>query len=369
MFISKTHAEQIVKELHVIVGHDINIMDKTGIIIASSNPKRIGTLHNIAKNIIDLSLLEYLVQSYDVTDGVQEGINLPIHLDGVCEGVIGITGQINEVISLGKIVKKMTEIMLAALQTQEQENLLERSQNLYIEEVLFSSAPDWAELHARGKLLNLDFVVPRRIALLEYADLSKTSQSELQILRISKQYLRRFPHTFYTIINHRLLILLDAAIFERIFSILKTIKREIETEFKTTASIGISSIAGQIEDMRRCYSEAKIAVNVASQKNEICEYNNKSVDFIVKNIDRKVKQDFLNAIIPSISCTERKEMFEFLQTYFRFNGNIEEISDYMSMHPNTVRYKISRISKLTGLDLRIPKDLTALYIALQFELF
>ena len=79
MFISKTHAEQIVKELHVIVGHDINIMDKTGIIIASSNPKRIGTLHNIAKNIIDLSLLEYLVQSYDVTDGVQEGINLPIH--------------------------------------------------------------------------------------------------------------------------------------------------------------------------------------------------------------------------------------------------------------------------------------------------
>ena len=43
MFIFKTHAELIVKELHVIICHDVNIIDKNCIIIASSNPNRIGT--------------------------------------------------------------------------------------------------------------------------------------------------------------------------------------------------------------------------------------------------------------------------------------------------------------------------------------
>ncbi len=63
--LSTTVAREIVKQLSQVIEHHINIMDTEGIIISSTDPNRIGSLHGGAKKIIDEKLNELLIESDD----------------------------------------------------------------------------------------------------------------------------------------------------------------------------------------------------------------------------------------------------------------------------------------------------------------
>ena len=73
---------------------------------------RIGTFHAGAKKIIDEGLYGFYVSPQDSTDFMRTGVNLPITFLNKIVGVIGINGEYDQIISLGRVVKKMTEILI-----------------------------------------------------------------------------------------------------------------------------------------------------------------------------------------------------------------------------------------------------------------
>lgn len=158
----------LLEEIKETIGRDVNIMDRTGTILASTDPKRIGQLHTIAKEILEQQLPVLEVAAGEEGPGAQQGVNLPIYVDGNCEGVIGITGPPDAVRDFGTIVKKMTEIMLTTMRQQEQSLLVEQARSLFLEEWLFAQGLDWAAFAERGALLDIDIREPKRIAILEY---------------------------------------------------------------------------------------------------------------------------------------------------------------------------------------------------------
>lgn len=158
----------LLEEIKETIGRDVNIMDRTGTILASTDPKRIGQLHTIAKEILEQQLPVLEVAAGEEGPGAQQGVNLPIYVDGNCEGVIGITGPPDAVRDFGAIVKKMTEIMLTTMRQQEQSLLVEQARSLFLEEWLFAQDLDWAAFAERGALLDIDIREPKRIAILEY---------------------------------------------------------------------------------------------------------------------------------------------------------------------------------------------------------
>lgn len=158
----------MLEEIKETIGRDVNIMDRTGTILASTDPKRIGQLHTIAKEILEQQLPVLEVAAGEEGPGAQQGVNLPIYVGGNCEGVIGITGPPDAVRDFGAIVKKMTEIMLTTMRQQEQSLLVEQARSLFLEEWLFAQDLDWAAFAERGALLDIDIREPKRIAILEY---------------------------------------------------------------------------------------------------------------------------------------------------------------------------------------------------------
>lgn len=158
----------LLEEIKETIGRDVNIMDRTGTILASTDPKRIGQLHTIAKEILEQQLPVLEVAAGEEGPGAQQGVNLPIYVGGNCEGVIGITGPPDAVRDFGAIVKKMTEIMLTTMRQQEQSLLVEQARSLFLEEWLFAQDLDWAAFTERGALLDIDIREPKRIAILEY---------------------------------------------------------------------------------------------------------------------------------------------------------------------------------------------------------
>ncbi|MFR9190725.1 MAG: sugar diacid recognition domain-containing protein, partial [Anaerotruncus massiliensis (ex Togo et al. 2019)] len=178
MDISKRNAMQIVNEISGIIGQHVNMMDADGTIIASTDPERMDTYHEGAARVIGEHLDELIIQSDDEYEGTRKGINLPILLDGEIAGVVGITGERDEVVKYGQIIKKMTEILLIENFDKEQKKIDDRIRTRFIDEWLYGDAISQGQAFIqRGARLGIDITLPRRVLVAEIENLRDYSDS------------------------------------------------------------------------------------------------------------------------------------------------------------------------------------------------
>lgn len=99
--------KELVSSISKEIGSNVNVMDQKGIIIASSSPERIGTTHEGAKKIMNGEVKEIAVSIEDAErmQGVKPGYNAPIILENNKIGVIGISGDPNQVEPIAKIAQ------------------------------------------------------------------------------------------------------------------------------------------------------------------------------------------------------------------------------------------------------------------------
>ena len=187
MHISKTSAKQIVNEISKLVKQNINLMDEKGCIIASCDKDRIGQFHEGAFKIITEKLDEYYITDELATETARKGLNLPLELDGEIVGVVGITGSYDEVINSGRLIKKMTEILLMEKRTSYHQLMDKRVRNAFLEEWLINSGyVNYRELEERGHALNIDINRPRRVIIASVEELDKYKETQEGQSKISK---------------------------------------------------------------------------------------------------------------------------------------------------------------------------------------
>lgn len=376
MYITQQDAQNIVNEMKACIHRDINIIDENGVILASTNPTRQGQLHQGALCMIRENLSSLIIWEDNLEDGVQQGINLPIVLDGRLEGVIGITGDPNVVSAFGDVIKRMTEIMLEHSRQWEQGKLIEQAKGLFVENWLFSDDPDWAELELRGQLLHLDMNAPYTIALLKLKapNLEKNARPEdllemrsSLILRMVQNHLKDDPNHFCTVIKNRIMVLLCRIDRNEAFSKINSICQNIESFYGIRIHAGISGETQTPVDIRRCYLEAKTAAAIAEQSaNERVKfYDQVSLEIVTQSIPYSIKQDLRKLVFSGCSPQEQEEFAKIIRLYFEHDGNIQKCAEKMFIHRNTFQYRMDTIQKKTGCNLRTPKEAMLLYLAIQ----
>ena len=107
--ISKELARRFIERVSKHTDYNINIMDENGIIIASRDPDRIGNYHEIAYRIVHGSedIMDTTGMRYP---GVLPGINMVIEMDRHREGVVGVTGDPDEIRPIAMIVKMALDV-------------------------------------------------------------------------------------------------------------------------------------------------------------------------------------------------------------------------------------------------------------------
>lgn len=375
MLLSQQDARHIVEEMKAAIHHDLNIMDKTGVILASTNPNRCGQLHTGALRVIQSHLPVLIIHQDNPADGVQQGINLPITMEGETIGVIGITGPPEEVSVFGEIIKRMTEVLVAGLRQQEQSDLLARARGLFMENWLFSSHPDLAELEVRGRLLGISISAPYTVALVQTAargssDCRRTEDlSEMQnslFLRTIQGHIGNNRQNFCTVIRNRIIVLLCRSSREEAFSIVSRICSDIQGFYPVSVRSGISSSSRNPMDIRRCYLEAQTASSIAVQSGQqIVFYDQVSLEFIVQSIPLSIRQDLRQIIFSSCSPEEQEEFTQIIRLYFQCGRNINACAKQSFVHRNTFQYRMDRLKKKLGYNLKIPKDSLLLFLASQ----
>lgn len=136
----------------------------------------------------------------------------------------------------------------------------------------------------------------------------------------------------------------------------KSISDTIGTEFYTKVAIGIGTAVDNIKDLARSYKEAQVALEVGkvfdTEKN-IISYENLGIGRLIYQLPTTLCEMFLQEVFKrgSLESLDR-ETLQTIQCFFENNLNVSETSRKLFVHRNTLVYRLEKIRKLTGLDLR-----------------
>ncbi len=130
----------------------------------------------------------------------------------------------------------------------------------------------------------------------------------------------------------------------------------LSTEFYTKVAIGISTVVENIKDLARAYKEAQVALEVGkvfeTEKN-IISYENLGIGRLIYQLPTTLCEMFLQEVFKkgSLESLDRETLMT-IQCFFENNLNVSETSRKLFVHRNTLVYRLDKIRKLTGLDLR-----------------
>jgi carbohydrate diacid regulator len=130
----------------------------------------------------------------------------------------------------------------------------------------------------------------------------------------------------------------------------------LSSEFYTHALVGIGTIVVGVKDLAKSFKEAQVALEVGkvfdTEKSIVC-YDNLGIARLVYQLPTTLCEMFLKEVFKkgSIESLDQETLFT-IQRFFENNLNVSETSRKLFVHRNTLVYRLEKIKKLTGLDLR-----------------
>ncbi len=134
------------------------------------------------------------------------------------------------------------------------------------------------------------------------------------------------------------------------------ILRTASTEYAAKLLIGISSVVGKLKDLAKAYKEARIALEVGKVfdiERPVMSYENLGIGRLIYQLPTTLCEIFLQEVFKkgSLESLDRETLMT-VQAFFENNLNVSETSRKLFVHRNTLVYRLEKIRKLTGLDLR-----------------
>ena len=130
----------------------------------------------------------------------------------------------------------------------------------------------------------------------------------------------------------------------------------VHNEHGLKALVGISSVVDNLKDLARAYKEARIAFEVGKVfdiEKPVISYENLGIGRLIYQLPTTLCEMFLSEVFNkgSLESLDRETLMT-VQSFFENNLNVSETSRKLFVHRNTLVYRLEKIRKLTGLDLR-----------------
>lgn len=361
MEITRELATDIVKEMKKIIGKDINYINKEGEIVASTDKKRIGTLHLGAKEVIKKHKV-VVIQRDEEYLGAKEGINLPVKFNDRIIGVIGVSGKKTEVEKFGQIIKKMTEILIKEAYLKEKEGLENEYEKILLEHLLL-------ERNIGQKSLIVSSIL-EEIALREKGEVISIKLENIKNINKGKKYFEiikkiiKVENGYLMSSNGIINVLVFNKDRDAIQNIIEKIKEDMSFYKDIDINFGVGRSKNEVEELKISYDESLTALEWSiKNKKTYFYYEDMKLEIILNNIDEMIKEKYIKQLFKNLDFSEIEEFKEIFIAYEKYNGSINEISKEIYIHKNTLQYRINKFRDKTGLDIRNYKDFAILKIA------
>ena len=404
MKITHKLAQNIVNKTMNILKKNINIMDEKGVIIGSGDKSRLNQFHEGAAQVIkEGEKLEIYSKDINHLVGAKPGINLPIEHNNKIIGVVGITGEPNEVSPFGEVIKMTVEMMLQQEFLLKEIQLEQQARGNFIHDLISGRMGNDPDLFiTRGQIVGYDILIPRVALVMDIYQFKKTAKQSLQTFKGLKEgeiHLQRLKNDVLKTIQgifvdtpqeiasytggDRFVVLKtinlkdsDEILRRKLFRMGKRIKNTISQQMKFKVTIGIGEYHEDIRGISKSFKEATQALDVGTKlegAGDIYHVDNLGVGKLLAEIKGESQQEFMEKTIYSTKNNKEKKINEFLletlQGFFDNNLSITQTAKALFIHRNTLLYRLERVKKITGLDPKKFDDAVQLRLALKMRIY
>jgi len=151
------------------------------------------------------------------------------------------------------------------------------------------------------------------------------------------------------------------------------IHEKLTLEPSVTAVIGIGTPAYHLRELAERYKEALIAIDIGrvfeTGKSIVC-YENLGISRLIYQLPTTLCEIFLSEIFKRspIESLDQETLFT-IYKFFENNLNVSETSRKLFVHRNTLVYRLEKIRKITGLDLRVFDHAIVFKVALMVKMY
>ena len=143
---------------------------------------------------------------------------------------------------------------------------------------------------------------------------------------------------------------------EDLEKIAQNLESTLKNELRIKTVIGIGTVAEHLRELADSYKEAQTAIEVGKvfdTEKSIMHYENLGIGRLIYQLPTTLCEIFLCEVFKknSIDSLDQETLFT-INKFFENNLNVSETSRKLLVHRNTLIYRLQKIKKITGLDLR-----------------
>lgn len=272
--------------------------------------------------------------------------------------VLVAAGSGEDVYTFGRIAVSQLQTLAVAYKERFDRNSF--FQNLILDNLLL------IDIYNRAKKLHIEDQEKRVVYLIDI----KKDQDNL-----AKEVLRSIftenSGDFVTAVEEGSLVLIKSLANDdedSLEDIAKTIVDTLNTEAMLNVKVSYGTVAGELRGVSKSYKEAAMALEVGKifyEEEIYVGYNKLGIGRLIYQLPDNLCKIFMDEIFAGDIFEELDdEMLFTIQKFFENSLNVSETSRQLYIHRNTLVYRIEKLEKLTGLDIRNFDDALTFKIAL-----
>ena len=349
--------QSVIVQMKEATDRCLGVVDAEGFVVACSELSLIGTklenLQGLVGGEIPDQLFTTGTRTYKILGGPNSRFDYAVFVEG------------RDVTARSICIMAAVAFNEAKVNYDEKYNKVTFVKNIISDNILIS------DIYMRAKELHVAAEVPRGVFVIRPVE----GRSEAISLEVVQNLFPDRQNDFVISVGETDVALIhqmpESTTNKDLEKVATTIEEALREDGESRVFVGIGTLALHLRDLAKSYKEAQIAIEVGKvfdTERYVINYENLGIGRLIYQLPTTLCEMFLQEVFKKnpIDALDQETLFT-IYKFFENNLNVSETARKLFVHRNTLVYRLEKIKKLTGLDLREFDDAITFKVALMVK--